>query len=96
LIQGSVSINADLYQLEKTRIENALGNQKDFNNDNFKNLPCLISGLIPTNNPNIKMGYGFASSVDYGFKVFARIDGNYPIVSDARAPVMRPLSVRYH
>lgn len=83
---SSVSINADLYQLEKTRIENALGNQKDFNNDNFKNLPLLISGLIPTNNPNIKMGYGFASSVDYGFNGIARIDGNYQIVDDAESP----------
>jgi hypothetical protein len=77
---SSVTINADLYQLEKTRIENALGNQKDFNNNNFKNLPLLISGLIPTKNPNLKMGYGFASSVDYGFHGLARIDGNYPIV----------------
>jgi len=83
---SSVSINADLYQLEKTRIENALGKEKDFNNDNFKNLPLLISGLIPTKNPNIKMGYGLASSVDYGFKGFARIDGNYPVVSDAESP----------
>jgi len=83
---GSVSINADLYQLEKTRIEDALGNQKDFNNDNFKNLPLLISGLIPTKNPNIKMGYGFATSVDYGFSGLARIDGNYPIVDDAESP----------
>jgi hypothetical protein len=57
---SSITINADLYQLEKTKIENALGNQKDFNNNNFKNLPFLISGLIPTKNPNIKMGYGFA------------------------------------
>src|SRR6188472_4816621 len=77
---SSVTINADLYQLEKTRIENTLGYQKDFNNNNFKNLPLLISGLIPTRNPNIKMGYGFASSVDYGFNGLARIDGNYPIV----------------
>ena len=83
---SSVTINADLYQLEKTRIENALGNQKDFNNDNFKNLPLLISGLIPTNNPNINMGYGFASSVDYGFHGLARIDGDYPIVDEAESP----------
>ena len=83
---SSLSINADLYQLEKTKIENALGNQKDFNNNNFKNLPLLISGLISTKNPNIKMGYGFASSVDYGFHGLARIDGNYPVVSDAESP----------
>lgn len=83
---SSVSINADLYQLEKTKIENALGNEKDFKNNNFKNLPLLISGLIPTNNPNIKMGYGFASSVDYGFNGLVRIDGDYQIVDDAESP----------
>jgi hypothetical protein len=32
------------------------------------------------------MGYGFASSVDYGFHGLARIDGNYPVVSDAESP----------
>jgi hypothetical protein len=83
---SSVSINADLYQLEKTRIENALGNQKDFNHDNFKNLPLLFSGIISTHNPGLKIGYGFASSVDYNFKGIARIDSNSPVVDDAESP----------
>jgi hypothetical protein len=83
---SSISINADLYQLEKTRIENALGKQKDFNHDNFKNLPLLFSGIIPTDNPSLKIGYGFASSVDYNFKGIARIDSNSPVVDDAESP----------
>jgi hypothetical protein len=52
---SSVSINADLYQLEKTRIENALGDQKDFNNNNFKNLPLFWQAIISKHRYSIRI-----------------------------------------
>ncbi len=83
---SSISLNANLYQIDNTRIENALGQTKDFKNSNFKNLPLLFSGLVPTKNPKIKIGYGFASVIDYSFKGVGRLDKSYPIVNDLESP----------
>lgn len=83
---GSVSINANLYQVEKILVENALGGQVDFKNNSFQNLPLLFSGLIPTSNPSLKIGYGFASSVNFNFKGIVRLDDDYPVVDDTESP----------
>ena len=83
---GSFSINASLYQLENTKVRNALGREKDITSASLKSFPLLFSGIIATKNPRLKLGYGIATSVDFNFTASARLDGNYPIVDDAESP----------
>jgi hypothetical protein len=83
---GMVSINANLYRIETIQIENVLGQTKDFKGMNFTSLPLLISGMIKTKNDRLKIGYGFATPVNFSFSGSARLDGDYPITNDIESP----------
>jgi hypothetical protein len=83
---GSLTINASLYQYDKFRIKNALGNEKDIVAGQFKTLPLLFAGQVKTKNPRLNLGYGISSSVDFSFNSTSRIDGPYDIVSEAESP----------
>lgn len=83
---ASVSVNASLYRVDKIRIENAIGNTRDFNSSHFSNFPLLLSGTFNTRNPRWKIGYGVSTNVDFDFKATARLDGDIQIVDDAESP----------
>jgi len=83
---NSVSVNANLYRIENTSIDNALGQHKKFKSSGFNSLPLLVSGMIRLKNKRIRLGYGFAAPVDYHFKATVRGDGYYNIVDDTESP----------
>ncbi|RPD41511.1 outer membrane protein transport protein [Chitinophaga barathri] len=83
---ASVSINANLYQVENIKIKNALGQRADFKSSNIATIPLLVTGMFETKNPRLKIGYGFVSPVNFDFKATARFDGFQQIVDDSESP----------
>lgn len=83
---GSISINGNLYRLENFRIENALGDKKDFKSKDLGSVPLLVAGTIRTHRDRLRIGYGILQPVNFNFKALARLDGSYPIVDDAESP----------
>ncbi len=82
LEDGDISINANLYQIENIRIENAIGQQADFKSNQIGNVPLLFSGMLSRQESKWKIGYGIMSPVAFQFKGTARLDELYDVVDD--------------
>ena len=83
---GALSINANVYQMEKIRIRNALGREQDFRSSALGSIPLLISGSIRTRNFRLRMGYGLIAPVGFNFKANARTDSRVNIVEEPESP----------
>jgi hypothetical protein len=83
---NSISVNANVYRLERITVMNALGNSADFKSNRFAAVPVLIGGLIRSKNPNWKMGYGLMSPVQFDFSATARLDQLLDLVGDDESP----------
>lgn len=83
---GSLSINATTYQVENIKIKNALGEKKDFVNNQFGSMPLLVSGLIKSNQKRLKIGYGLIRQIDFHFKANARIDQKVSLADENESP----------
>ncbi|MFL9485325.1 hypothetical protein ACI6Q2_21260 [Chitinophagaceae bacterium LWZ2-11] len=88
---GSVSINANICKFENIKMQNQLGQSKSFWNSQFGSLPLLVSGTIKLNNKRMKIGYGFATPVNFNFSGIVRVDGYYQIVADTESPGLEQL-----
>jgi hypothetical protein len=86
LEDGNISINANLYQIENIRIENAIGQQTEFKSSQLGSVPILISGMLNRKSSKWKIGYGIMSPVAFQFKGTARLDGSYEIIDDEESP----------
>jgi hypothetical protein len=82
---STLSINANAYQIDKIRIYNALGQQKDFKSSQFGSIPLLIGGMISTGKKKIRIGYAMITPVNFNFKATARIDEKLPIVDESES-----------
>lgn len=83
---GTLSINANLYQMENIRIKNAVGNEKDFQSNSLASLPLLLSGSLRTRNTKLRLGYGLINPIGFQFKASARIDEKVQVTEDAESP----------
>jgi len=86
LDESSISINANAYRVENIKVENALGNQEDFQSGQLGSVPLLAGGMIRTGSEKWKVGYAFIAPVDFKFKGVARVEGNYDLVDDSESP----------
>ena len=83
---GSISLNATTYQVENIKIKNALGEKKDFVNNQFGSMPLLVSGLIKSNSKKFKIGYGLIRQIDFHFKANARISKTIDLENCSASP----------
>jgi hypothetical protein len=83
---GSVSVDANLYQIENIKLENAAGERKDVKSSNLASVPLLLGGRLKSKNPNLKLGYGLINQVSFTFNGGARTDGFFPIVNQPESP----------
>ena len=86
LDESSISINANAYRVENIKVENALGNEEDFQSGQLGSVPLLAGGMIRTGSEKWKVGYAFIAPVDFKFKGVARVDGTYDLVEDSESP----------
>ncbi len=86
LDESSISINANAYRIESIKVENALGNEEDFQSAKLGSVPLLAGGMIRTGSEKWKVGYAFIAPVDFNFKGIARVEGNYDLVDDDESP----------
>lgn len=83
---SSFSINANIYQVENTRIKNILTDAKDFTSLQLTSVPLLTSGQFKTKAKNLRISYGVFSPVAFQFRGVARIEGAYAVVPDSESP----------
>lgn len=83
---NSVSINANLYQMENIKVINAVGESKNLKALNIGSIPLLVGGRLKSKNPKMNIGYGIVTPVSFGFKASARSQGFYPISSASDSP----------
>jgi hypothetical protein len=83
---NSVSINANLYQMENIKVINAVGESKNLKALNIGSIPLLVGGRLKSKNPKMNIGYGIVTPVSFGFKGDARSSGFYPITSAIESP----------
>lgn len=84
---NSITLTANVYQLETYRISNATGNQKDLTSTRIGSVPLLVSGMFSVGRKNrYKIGYGVISPVNFNFKTTSRISGAFPVVADSESP----------
>lgn len=86
LTNTSITVNANAYRFENIVIENALGQQADFESKKIGSLPLLAGGMINLKNRRLKIGYGFLSPVDFSFKGIARLEGNADVIDNEISP----------
>lgn len=86
LDSSSVSVNATLYQVENTRINNIVGGERDFSTLQISSVPLLSSGQFRARNTRIRLGYGIFTPVAFQFRGIANREGNFPVTSDADSP----------
>lgn len=83
---SAFSINANVYQVENTRIQNILTEEKDFSSLQLTSVPLLTSGQFKTKAKNLRLSYGIFSPVAFQFRGTARIEGSYAVVPDSESP----------
>ncbi|HKJ48173.1 MAG TPA: hypothetical protein VJ973_03745 [Christiangramia sp.] len=82
LDNSSISINANAYRIGNIKVENALGQQADFESAQVGSVPLLAGGMINTKDQKWKIGYAFITPVDFSFKGIARLDGNFDVIDE--------------
>ena len=85
LDNSSISINANVYRISNIKVENALGQQADFESAQVGSVPLLAGGMINTKDQKWKIGYAFITPVEFNFKGIARLDGNYDIIDNSES-----------
>ncbi len=85
LDESSISINANAYRVENIKVENALGNEEDFQSGQLGSVPLLAGGMIRTGSEKWKVGYAFIAPVDFKFKGVARVEGDFDLVDDSES-----------
>lgn len=85
LQESSISINANAYRVENIKVENALGNESDYQSAQLGAVPLLAGGMIRTGSEKWKVGYAFIAPVDFNFKAVARVEGNYDLIDDTES-----------
>lgn len=80
LENSSISINANAYRLGNIKVENALGQQADFESAQVGSVPLLAGGMINIKDKKWKLGYAFITPVDFNFKGIARLEGNQDLI----------------
>lgn len=83
---NSLSVNANVYQLENIKIKNALGDQTEFKSNQFTAIPILISGMFNLKHDNWKLGYSLVSPVQFNFRADARIDNEFDVINEVESP----------
>ncbi|MCP9200504.1 hypothetical protein MKO06_11325 [Gramella sp. GC03-9] len=91
LENSSISINASAYSIGNIRVENALGQQADFESVQIGSVPLLAGGMIRTGDEKWKIGYGIITPVDFSFKGIARLDNSYEVIDDTESPGLEEL-----
>ncbi|GAA4311499.1 hypothetical protein GCM10023115_32850 [Pontixanthobacter gangjinensis] len=91
LDNSSVSINASAYGIGNIRVENALGQQADFESLQVGSVPLLAGGMIRMKDQKWKIGYAFITPVDFSFKGIARLDNDYEVIEDLESPGLEEL-----
>lgn len=80
---ASLSINASAYQSENIKVENALGQTKDFKSNYLSVVPLMLGGMFRSGVENrLKIAYGIVSPIDFNFNATARIDNPVEIVNN--------------
>lgn len=91
LDNSSISINANVYRISTIKVENALGQQADFESAQVGSVPLLAGGMINTKEKKWKIGYAFITPVEFSFKGIARLDGNYDIIDNSESEGLEEL-----
>lgn len=91
LDDSSISINANAYRISNIKVENALGQQADFESAQVGSVPLLAGGMINTKDQKWKIGYAFITPVDFSFKGIARLGGNYDVIDNTESAGLEEL-----
>ena len=91
LDNSSISINASAYGIGNIRVENALGQQADFESMQVGSVPLLAGGMIKMKDQKWKIGYAFITPVDFSFKGIARLDNSFEVIDDPESPGLEEL-----
>ena len=83
---SSISVNANGYQNENVKIENALGKKADFKSNHIGSVPLFIGGMIKTKNSPYRISYGVLAQTSFDFKADARVAGSYQLINDEDSP----------
>jgi long-subunit fatty acid transport protein len=83
---ATLSINGNAYQIENIKIENALGQKKDFKSSHLGSVPLFVGGMLRKGEKRLKIGFTVMSSVNFQFKATARIDDTEDIAGDLESP----------
>lgn len=83
---SSISVNANGYQNESIKIENALGQKADFKSNHIGSVPLFIGGMIGTKNSKYRIAYGVLAQTSFDFKADARVEGSYALINDEDSP----------
>lgn len=83
---SSISVNANGYQSENIKIENALGQKADFKSNHIGSVPLFIGGMIRSKNSKYRIAYGVLAQTSFDFKADARVQGSFALIDDDDSP----------
>lgn len=83
---NSITISANVYQMENFSISDADGLQPALKNSPIGSVPLMVSGMLGKSNHRTKIGYGVISPVGFNFKASSQITGRLPVVNDFESP----------
>lgn len=85
LENSSISINANAYSLETITVDNALGQQADFESAKISSVPLLAGGMFTKDRSDWKIGYAILNSVKFDFQGIARIEGEFDLIEEGES-----------
>jgi len=83
---NSITITANMYQMERYRIKDANANQKDLSSSQIGSVPLMVGGMLGQGKNRLKIGYGVISPVNFTFSTTSRVSGLFPVVNEAESP----------
>jgi len=83
---NSITLSANMYQVERIRIADAEGKQDQISTSLIGVVPLMVSGMLGQSRKRIKIGYGVITPVNFNMKANSKLVGQFPVVNDAESP----------
>lgn len=86
LDSNSITLTANMYQIEQIRIASPYPGQSEVAGTKINSVPLMVGGMLGRGKSRLKIGYGVISPTSFDFRINRRTEGIFPMVDDAESP----------
>jgi hypothetical protein len=83
---NSITLTANMYQMEHFRMENPTGTGENLIHSSVGSVPLMVGGMLGQGKNRFKIGYGVISPTNFSFNSTTRSEGIFPVVNEIESP----------